>query len=201
MCNLILTHFPFLIPYLPQKYKQNKKFLWPIIDKNTESFQYVDDSLKNDSAFIFSFFIDIKKEVEHQSKFNVIYQKRKRHYLYEYCSINLKNNREFLLHLLVLAEKEQNEKILYALPSQYFHSLEFWIDFLALSPCRNWNLSFYKKALSKSFSLQNIKRKNSDGLNECLLDFFDLDWMKQQAEKQRLERVIENAKEGKKIKI
>jgi hypothetical protein len=202
MIKFMCIHFPQVLKFLPEKLKKDKAFLFPIIDKNTEAFQYVSESLKKDTEFILSFFNNSYSHINNlEKRYSYIYHTRKRHLLYEYCSIELKENREFLLHLLVEAEKEQNQKILYSLPDKYFHNLEFWVDFLQISTCRLWDISFYKKTLRQSFALQNIKRQANNALNESLLDFFDLDWMKQQVEKNKLEILISEPTKTKTIKL
>lgn len=202
MIKNIFSSFPYLIQFLPRKLKSNKQFLQSIIDTNPEAFQYVDSILQNDADYILRFFNDdYLKIYELEKRFTFIYHKRKRHLLYEYCSLELKEDRIFLVNLLVKAEIEQNQKILFAIEDKFFHSLEFWVEFLKISQCRNWDLSFYKKALRKSFYLQDIKRKNIEGLTESLLDFFDLDWMIIQAEKEKLEQIIDKGSKEKIRKI
>jgi hypothetical protein len=212
----LLSKIPFILKFFPKNLLKNKIFLFHIINYNPKAFFYVDDSLKKDETYIFSFFcgrqidgiyrpednsLETSRKCWHVNTQKFIYKVRQRQFLIHYAHADIKKESTFWIHALIKASYEQNDCIFYMLPPEYLHSLNFWVQYFD----KNGRHNYYEMALYLSPILQNITR-NYHHKKEYLREFFDLDWMRSYAEKEHLENLthenkIENIKPKKSKKI
>jgi hypothetical protein len=185
----IFIKYPTLLKLLPNSSRNNQEFMWPIVNQNPESFQYVSDEIKKDKDYILSFFVNPKDRFIcgiNGQNLQELLNKRKRSLFLKYCSPELKDNVVFIYHLLTFYEYECDYQCLDYLPNKYLDSLQFWLDYIE----KHGFFSVYQVALNKSEVLKEItihfKSNFSHHVSLPLVHIHDIDVLKEYCRKGEL---------------
>lgn len=184
----IFIKYPTLLKLLPSSFKNNKEFMWSIINQNPQCFEYASAILKNDVEFILSFFVSKKEQFIigfNGENLQHLLEKRQRHLFLKYCSDDLKNNLNFIYRLLTHYEYENDYHCLEYLPYPYLNSLAFWIKHIE----NNGFYSLYHLALEESEVLKNITIKIDSYLSHPvalpLSQIHDIELLKEYCQKNK----------------
>jgi hypothetical protein len=161
----LFIKYPHLIQFLPKKLKSHKKWLWSIIDQNTLAFEYVDESLRQDWDYIFSFFycttqyltIQRRKNNQHRlmKEENRVERAkvRNRIILLEAVKESLKKDYQNCYHLVSYASFERCYEVLDYIPFEFKESLDFWLTVgIATRP----DFTFFHHYIKTSTYLSNL---------------------------------------------